>query len=184
MFMGIEIGGDIMRDAQFIANGSDTGLSLSDYRNWFARNQRLGTLKSSVVDYCVGKLLTGLETPYGALYRVGSEDMQLSDDGIRVDLRWTDWLACTNRSVRDSVSFPLRFGSWPAVVIFGLRDSAERWHPVLDLDAWDFYSVSGRIMSEAYMGADRISLPALLSLGPVWSDYNGIPDAIQQSMGA
>lgn len=173
-----------MHDEHFRANGQDLTLTMKGYTDWFARNQRIGTFKTSVMEYCVGKLLTGLETPYGALYRVGSEDMQLSDDGVRVDLRWTDWLACTNSSVRDAVSFPLRFGSWPAVVIFGLRDSAERWHPILDLDAWDFYSVSGSILSEAYMGADRISLPALLSLGPVWSDYNGIPDAIQQAMGA
>lgn len=182
MFMGIEIGGDIMRDAQFIANGSDTGLSLSDYRNWFARNQRLGTLKSSVVDYCVGKTFDGLKSPNGALYRLCRNDTDLSYDGIRILLRKTDWRGSNFPAVRDDIRFPLQLSKIPEAVIFCLRDTRDIWHPVLDLDAWDFYVLSGKRLSFICDGAAFITLPALLMLGPVLSDFNGLKHAVDRCL--
>lgn len=173
-----------MTDDQFMANGQPVGLTMTGYREWFARNQRIGTFKTSVMEYCVGKQLAGLETPYGSLYRIGCRDDQLSDDGVRVELRWSEWTGTTDAAKRNSVSFPLMVVSWPDIILFGLHDTSDRYHPVLDLDAWDFYSVSCSRMRDAYGCADRISLQDILKLRPVWSDYNGIPEALAKAQDA
>ena len=136
------------------------------------------------MEYCVGKLLAGLESPCGSLYRLGRKDEQLSDDGIRVELRWSEWTRTTNAAKRNSVSFPLMVCGWPDIILFGLRDNSDRYHPILDLDAWDFYSVRGQRMRGAYDRAERISLHDILKLCPVWSDYNGIPEALGKTMDA
>ena len=173
-----------MTHDHFMANGQPTHITMASYRDWFARNERIGTLKTSIMEYCVGKLLNGLESPYGALYRIGDVDDQLTEDGIVVGIRWTEWTGSTDASVRNDVSFPLRFGKWPDVVLFGMHDTSDRYHQVLDLDAWDFYSVPGNRLRERYGGSEQIQMQDLLKLSPVWSDYNGIPEAIQKALDA
>lgn len=173
-----------MYDQCFRVNGSDTNLTLSGYKDWFTRNNRVGTLRQSVMEYCVGKTFNGLESPCGSLYRVDAGDGLLTGDGISILLRSSSWYGSDFPSVRSDILFRLCISHVPDVVIFGLHDMRDHWHPVLDLDAWDFYSVPGKRIASVCEGAAYITMPALLMLGPVMSDFNGIKQAVDRCVEA
>ena len=168
-----------MSGYHFMSGGRATNMTMESYTAWFARNQRIGTVKTSVVEYCLGKLLNGLESPNGTLYRLLLDgDEMLTDDGISVELRQASMSASQNRSLSGMYTFQLDIRQETEAVIFSVRDNDGKWKSVLDLDAWCFYVISADKLRSVCGSADRISLQALTLLSPEVSGYDGVPDAL------
>ncbi|MBR1497749.1 MAG: hypothetical protein IJ617_09005 [Oscillospiraceae bacterium] len=104
--------------------------------------------------------------------------------GIRANVRTAAYIQTDDAEHPDQIFFDLGFRDRCDVFVFCVFKSMTPEQSPLDTELWDFYAL--RSGEWDGIGEERRSatVPAILRLGPVWSDYYGIGEAIQKTMAA
>ena len=103
--------------------------------------------------------------------------------GVRVNVRTAAYVQSSEAEHPDHIIFVIPKKPDCDAYLFCVFKGMTGAESPLDTDLWDFYalcsSALGRMPESGY-----VTLPALMGLNPVWSDYYGIGDAIKKAITA
>ena len=102
--------------------------------------------------------------------------------GIRISVRTAAYVQSGEAEHPDHILFVIPKKPDCDVRLFCVFKGMTGAESPLKTDLWDFYALCSNALSESMSGRGYVTLPALMGLNPVWSDYYGIGDAIQKAM--
>lgn len=162
--------------------GHDISLTMNDFWRWagfdlsdaFTRSISAEFLVASSLDILHGGrqvrnyslLLPQKRTPIGTCIHVSSAAYVQADDAEHPD----------------HISFSIAPWQDAEVYVFCLFKAMSTEQSPLNTDLWDFYAIRTKAWESIWHGAGTATLPAIISLGPVWCDYYGIGSAIDSAL--
>lgn len=176
----------------FMIGGRPISITMNDYWRW-AYSDLANSLNRSVL----AKFIVSSSIGASRINALQQYDL-LSSNGYKLSVRSAAYILSDDGDHPDQVSFqiapsrtidtsgiqrldaPLRRSS--DAYVFCLYKAMEKDESPLDLDLWEFYILSTSILEEKKPFQKTITLPSLLKLEPVWSDYYGIEEAIKKVM--
>lgn len=160
---------------RFNANGSDLGYTFVDFCDWAACNRRNKTVLQMLMEYLVSKTLGCVEMSNETFVSNGSELLRMRN-GKKIAVCVGSYVGSLYAEHPDWISFDIP-EEYPDVFIFCVNCSMSMFSIPTNLDIWDFYVLSGSMLS-LFRKADVLTLPALQLMNPVQCDFNGIQQAI------
>ena len=108
-------------------------------------------------------------------------------DGVRINVRAGAYTEALEMEHPDRIQFRLSEYDEPHscdVIVFCVYRAMSQDESPLDMELWDFYIINSRVLYRDVPDRRVITLPALMELEPIWSDYYGIGMAVQKAMTA
>lgn len=159
-------------DEHFIENGNEIDLTIQDFWRWsypnFLKRQKLLELSRFIVASSIG---ISSDCPQDILTR----------DGLRIRVASASYLQSEDGDHPDQVSYSVVTEGVDAFVIC-LYKATSYSQNLLNLDLWDFFTISSKTLRQKIPGAKSVTLPRLVDLGVWLCDYHGIAAGIQKAM--
>ena len=187
-------------------HGQPTGYRLSDFWRWYSSDLLNNTLRGAYAEFIVSSAL-GAEirktyedwTPWDiTVPAVWTDPAGAERIEIRAEVKSSAYLQSWPQKKFSRIVFGIRptlawsetagYESDPHrqsdVYIFCLYRVKDRTRAEpLDLDGWTFYVLPTAVLDELCGRQKTITLPSLLRLKPVETDYAGIADAVKLVLG-
>lgn len=166
--------------------GNQIALTVNDFWRWAYSDLSNKQNRTIFADFLVATSLE--ERPvlrqtgkgYDILWSPG-------DTGIRVNVKAGAYTEALEMEHPDRIQIRLSERDNPHscdVIVFCIFRAMSQDESPLDMELWDFYTVSSDRLYRDVSDRRVITLPALMKLEPIWSDYYGIGMAIQKAMTA
>lgn len=184
----------------FSVNGNELSLTMTDFWRW-AYSDLLNNIPRSVLaEYIVASSLgiTRLETE--STRQMWRPYDLLTKEGTRVEVKSSAYVQAWDSKHPDCISFRIAPARLPDetgdykisapkqrnsdVYVFAIYKAMTKDESPLNLDLWEFYVISTKVLNEKKPTQKTITLPSLMLLEPFWCDYHGIGDAIKNALNA
>lgn len=183
----------------FYANGHELQMSMSDFWHWAYSDLTNNISRSVLAEYIVATALTnnGMTTDANrTMWQPYDLYCNKSDwpSGLRIEVKSAAYVQSWDAKHPDRISFRIAPARMPDetgdyklnaplqrnsdVYIFCVYKAMSKDESPLNLDLWEFYVLPTDILNEKKPTQKTITLQSLLQLEPVWSDYNGLGEAI------
>ena len=182
---------------QFSIGSHTITLTVNDFWRWSYSDLNDGTCRSALAKFIVA---TSLKVPNlnQGLSRASKKPYDLiSKDGYRIEVK----SAAYNESVDEEHPDYISFGIVPTelsgriketntthrnsdVFVFCVYKAVSKNETPLNMDFWDFYILPTKVLNEKMPIRKTITVQSLMQLEPMWCDYYGIGNAIQEVMTA
>lgn len=166
--------------------GGQIALTVNDFWRWAYSDLSAKENRAIFADFLVATSLE--ETP--VLRQTGGRyDILWSPEsnGIRINVKAGAYTEALEAEHPERIQFRLSERDEPHscdVIVFCVFRAMSQDESPLDMELWDFYTVSSKTLYRDIPDRRVITFPALVGLGPIWSDYYGIGMAIQKAMTA
>lgn len=183
----------------FLVGGRQISLTVNDFWRWAYSDLADERNRSMMAEFIVASSIGASRQDDASSGQACKRRGLLSPDGYRLEVRSAAYVQSWDMEHPDHVSFsianpmpPCRDGNAAARVhagqdsdayIFCLYKGMCRGDSPLDLDLWEFYVLPAAALDAAMPARKTITLPSLMKLRPVWSDYYGIWEAMLKAMG-
>lgn len=182
-----------------MVDGRTISLTMNDFWRWsysdLADSRNLSVMAEFIVASSIGALQIDADTSRS----VRRQCSLLSPDGYRLDIKSAAYAQSWDAEHPDHVSFQIAKSMIPDYAempvpdtppsrksdacIFCVCKAMEKCDSPLDLDLWEFYVLPTSVLGETKPNKKTITLPSIMKLEPVWSDYYGIAEAIRKAVG-
>ena len=182
----------------FTANGHEIDISMSSFWQWAYSDLSNNINRSVLAEYIVATALGSVDMETEQARIMWRPYDLLSKDGYRIEVKSAAYVHSWDCKHPDHICFRIAPSRLPDetgdykqdaplqrnsdVYIFCLYKAISRDESPLNLDLWEFYIMPTKILNEKKPTQKTITLPSLLQLGPVWSDYYGLSEAIRNTM--
>jgi len=182
----------------FIRDGKETDISVQDFWQWaysdFVNNVQRGVLAEYIVSTAIGAANDPAEhqrvmwRPYDLL----------SPEGWRIEIKCAAYVQSWDSKHPDHVSYSIAPARVPDETgdykddapkqrnsdcyVFALCKAMSADENILDLDLWEFFVLRTAVLDSEKPNQKSITLPSLLSLGPVTCTYVELREGIQSAM--
>lgn len=184
----------------FSINGHEISLTIKDFWIWAYSDLTNNIRRSVLAEYIVA---TALE-----IIHINSESSRtmwrpydlLTKDGLRVEVKSAASVQSWDAKHPEFISFRIAPARLPDetgdykrfapkqrnsdLYVFSIFTGMNAEDSPLNLDLWEFYVLPTKILDKEKPTQKTITFSSLLKLGPVWSDYYGLNEAIQKAMEA
>lgn len=170
----------------FIVNGHQIENTMADFLKWSYSDLSEPTVRSAIAEYIVASALD-LTSSEQKRYAPKKHFYDLmTHDGFRLCVRSAAYLESVDSEQPVRISFGTThiFSSTvvrPDAYVFCLFKGMSADDSPLNLDLWDFYALNHSVIA-ARVKTKTITLPSLLRLEPLWSDYYGLATAIESAV--
>ncbi len=183
---------------RFSTNGKEIDMTISDFWKWAYSDLINNICRSVLAEYIVASALeiTNSESEnIRLMWR--PYDLQ-SKDGYKIEVKSAAYVQSWNAKHPDHISFriaparlPDETGDYKAnaplqrnsdVYVFCIYKAMSVNESPLNLDLWEFYVLSTKILDEKKPTQKTITFPSLMRLEPLMCDYHGISEAIRITM--
>ena len=182
----------------FSANGHPMSQTMIDFWSWAYSDLSNNINRSVLAEYIVATAL-GTAGKGTERTRVMWRPFDLlSKEGYRVEVKSAAYVQSWDAKHPDCISFriaqarmPDETGDYKAdaplqrnsdLYVFCIYKAMSKDESPLNLDLWEFYILPTKILDEKKPTQKTITLPSLMQLDPMWCDYHGISDAIEEMM--
>jgi len=167
------------RNEHFSVNGRELPLTMADFQHWAYSGFGSNASRSVLAEYIVA-------TALGISDKLRNDSMGsvLMDDGRRVKVSTAAYIQSCDEEHPERIAFNMACGNNPDISIFCVYTALMADESPLNLDLWEFYVLPSEILNTALHGKQTITLPHLLKLEPLWSDYYGLKEAVRMKMSA
>jgi hypothetical protein len=169
-----------------LVGGNSTALTISDFWRWAYSCLSRRTTRKAFAEFLVA---SSLETIASARNQTNSFDILLPPEqaGIRINVKSGSYTDVLEPKYPNRIQIRLSENDEPSscdVIVFCIFRAMSHEQSPLDMDLWDFYIISSNVLYRDIPDRRVVTLPSLIELGPVLSDYYGIGIAIQKAMTA
>ena len=173
-------------DERLRVGGGQIALTVNDFWRWAYSDLLNKQNRTIFADFLVATSLE--ERPMQRQTGQGYDILWTPDgEGIRVNVKAGAYTEALEMEHPDHIQIRLSEYDEPHscdVIVFCIFRAMSQYDSPLDMELWDFYTASSRVLYRDVPDRRVITLPALMELEPVWSDYYGIGTAIQKAMTA
>lgn len=185
---------------RFTVNGHELDISMCDFWRWAYSDMSNNINRSVLAEYIVASALGNAGVTIEATRIMWRPYDLLSQDGYRVEVKSAAYVQSWDAKHPDCITYRIAPARLPDetgdykldapsqrnsdVYIFCIYKAMTKDESPLNLDLWDFYVLPTRILDEKKPTQKTITLPSLMSLEPLWCDYNGIGEAVKTAMNA
>lgn len=183
-------------DEAFVSSGEELQVCLSDFWSWgysdLVNNVTRGVLAEFLVAHALGISTDDPRVQWDAIDLV-------APDGTKIEVKSSSYVQSWKQPGYSDIRFDIRrrkrAGDASAdtnlnaserfsdVYVFCLLDRKCKDVDPMNIDHWEFYVVSARILDEKFEGQESMSLPTLRSLAsPV--EYDRLKDAVEKAVEA
>ncbi len=182
-------------DETFMVDGKTINLTTNDFWQWAYSDLNNSIVQSMLAKFIVASSIKTVTTRLERSRTGNSYDL-LSKNGYKVNVRAAAYIQTLDEEYPDHISFsiaPIKFSNRTAseyetdtlqrnsdVYIFCIYKALTTNETPLNLDLWNFYVLSTKILNKKKPAIKTITLPSLMKMEPVQCDYYGISEAIQK----
>lgn len=185
-------------DEHFSANGHQLSLTMTDFWTWAYSDLSNNIGRSVLAEYIVATALgtSSIETERSrVMWR--PYDL-LSKEGYRVEVKSAAYVQSWDSKHPEHISFriapariPDETGDYKLdaplqrnsdLYVFCIYTAITKDESPLNLDLWEFYILPTKVLDEKKPTQKTITLPVLKQLEPVWCDFHGIADVVNEMM--
>jgi len=168
----------------FVTGSKPLDLSLSDFWERICFNMQRSELRSMLAEFLVisslenmgvGTCVKRCDSPYCDVI-TNSGYVAIIKSAAYTDSEYGDRPDCISFQILPSENMKM------GVYVFCLYKGMTENDTPLNLDLWEFYIVPSQVISQKISNRKSITLPALMDLDPILSDFYGIGEAINTSM--
>ena len=167
--------------------GQDTAVTVEDFWRWSFSDLYDRSIRAAFSKFLIASSL-GILSDRNGRQRVPDGDLlwtPCGGPGLRIGPRASAYIQSGEGDRPDRISFPLPYRTHCDVCVFCVfKAMSQQEGSPLDTDLWDFYTLRSSRLGEKRPRQGSITLPVLTGMGPVWSDWYGIGDAIREEMEA
>lgn len=185
-------------DEHFFANGHKLPITMTDFWTWAYSDLSNNIGRSVLAEYIVATAL-GITSMESERSRVMWRPFDLlSKEGFKVEVKSAAYVQSWDAKHPDHISFriaparvPDETGDYKMdaplqrnsdLYVFCIYKAMSKEESPLNLDLWEFYIIPTQILNEKKPTQKTITIPVLKQLEPVWCDYYGIADAVNELM--
>lgn len=191
-------------DEHIVFDGMPTGYLLQDFWAWHSSDLLNNTLRGSFCEFIVstalGVDLSGTNDDWGAYdveFPFRWNDGLTDNNVVKIEVKSSAYLQAWEQSKLSNIQFSIRpTKAWTPqagydseskrqsdVYVFCLYTETDRAKAdPLTLDGWDFYVVPTSRLDALCGSQKSLSLPGLIALDPIKTDYSGIREAVIASV--
>lgn len=190
--------GNYTGNEPLIVNGKKTSITINDYWRWAYSDLSNNINRSVFAEFIVASALdiVSLQTEQSrTMWR--PYDL-LTSEGCKVEVKSAGYVQSHDIKHPDCISFRIAPARLPdetgdykmdaplqrnaEVYVFCIYKGLSRDNNPLDMDLWEFYVLSTKILDEKKPTQKTITLPSLIQLNPIYCDYYGIDKAIKSAI--
>lgn len=177
---------------EFTLHGSSAGITIKDFWSWAYSDLLNNTFRGVLAEFLVYSSMSNIVPP--TQMRIDWMPFDLtSPSGHRIEVKSAAYLQSWEQDYYSKILFdiaPKR--AWSPtdgysvevkrnsdLYVFCLYTALSRNKSILDLDLWEFYVLATSVLNEKTPLQKGISLPSLLKLRPVKTDYEGLGQTIE-----
>lgn len=173
-------------DERLRVGGNAIALTVNDFWRWAYSDLSSKQNRAVFADFLVAasleeaQILRQAGKGYDLLWYAGGKS-------IRINVRAGAYTEAVEMEHPDRIQFRLSEYDEPHscdIIVFCIFRAMSQSDSPLDMELWDFYSISSKVLYRDIPDRRIITLPALMELESVWSDYYGIGMAIHEAMAA
>lgn len=182
----------------FTVNSNNIDITMSDFWKWAYSDLTSNINRSVLAEYIVASALKTIGMDTEKVRVTWRPYDLLTKDGYKVEVKSAARVQSWDTKHPDKINFRIAPARLPDetgdykldapqqrnsdVYIFCIYRAVSRQESPLDLDLWDFYVLSTKVLDKKKPTQKSISLPVLLQLDPVKCQYHEIGDAIKTAM--
>ena len=167
---------------------------MSDFWSWAYSDLSNNINRSVLAEYIVASSI-GATSQSRIMWR--PYDL-LTPEGYKVEVKSAAYVQSWDKKHPDHISYRIAPARLPDasgdykdeaplqrnsdLYVFCLYKAVSPDQNPLDLDLWEFYVLSTKVLDEKKPTQKSITLPSLLQLEPYWCDYMGLSEAILTTM--
>lgn len=179
-----------------IINGRETNITMNDYWRWAYSDLTNNISRSVFAEFIVASSLEITNIVTEGIRTMWRAYDLMNKDGIRIEVKSAGYVQSYDMKHPDCVSFRIAPARLPDetgdykreaplqrnsdVYVFCIYKAISKVQSPLDLDLWDFYVLSTKVLDAKKPTQKTITLPSLMQLEPFWCDYYGIGEAIKR----
>lgn len=184
----------------FSVNGREIPLTMRDFWIWAYSDLTNNIRRSVLAEYIVASSLEITHIPSESVRTMWRPYDLLTKDGLKVEVKSAASIQSWDAKHPEFISFriapariPDETGDYKRfspkqrnsdLYVFCIFTGMSADDSPLNLDLWEFYILPTKVLNEEKPTQKTITLTSLLKLGPVWSDYYGLSEAIDKAMKA
>ena len=163
--------------------GHDIGLTVNDFWRWSFSDFSDFSTRDAFSKFLVASSL-GLTADGNARQRRVRNLLwsPAGSAGIRISVRTAAYVQSGEAEHPDHIIFVIPKKPDCDACLFCVFKGMTDAESPLNTDLWDFYALCSGALGGSVSGSGYVTLPALMGLNPVWSDYYGIGDAIKKTL--
>lgn len=163
--------------------GHDISLTMNDFWRWAGSDLSDASTRSVFAEFLVA---SSLDILHGGRQIRNYNLLLLQKDGsgIRIHVSSAAYVQADDAEHPDRIAFNIAPWQDAEVYVFCLYKAMSAEQSPLNTDLWEFYALRAKAWESVWHGVGTATLPAIISLGPVWCDYYGIGSAIKTAMTA
>lgn len=170
---------------QLQVGGHGIAVTVDDFWRWAGSNLSDATTRSVFAEFLVASSLELLSDgrQFGRSYDLLWQQQE-DRAGIRVNIRSAAYIQSSDAEHPDQLCFNVGSKEHCDVYVFCIYKATTQEQTPLDTELWDFYVLRSGVWDGIGPAQQIVTVPTIMRLGPIWSDYYGIGDAIQKAMTA
>ena len=184
----------------FSVNGNEMHITMLDFWKWAYSDLSNNIPRSVLAEYIVASSLGITEIKSESSRQMWRPYDLLTKKGERVEVKSAAYVQAWDSKHPDHISFRIAPARLPDetgdykenapqqrnsdVYVFAIYKALSIDESPLNLDLWEFYVLATKILNEKKRTQKTITLPSLMQLNPIWCDYHGISEAIQDALNA
>jgi len=167
-------------------------MSVLNFWQWFGSDLSNNVIRGALAEFIVASALDIAD----GVREVWSPFDLLSKENIKIEVKSAAYLQSWHQKKLSSISFDIGQSVAYDTAANGYEKESKRQADVyvfcllhftdktnlnpLDLSQWEFFILSSDVLNEKHLNQKRLSLPSLLRLNPVKTDYDGIAELIKK----
>ena len=165
--------------------GHDIALTVNDFWRWSFSDFSDFSTRDAFAEFLaassLGLTADGAARQHRARYLLYAP---LGGSGLRVSVRTAAYVQSDEAEHPDHIIFVIPKKPDCDAYLFCVFKAMTGAESPLNTDLWDFYALRSCALGGSVSERGFVTLPVLMGLNPVWSDYYGIGDAIKKAMTA
>lgn len=183
---------------QFLVGNKTTDITMNDFWRWAYSDLSNNIRRSVLAEFIVASSLEITDMDSEKTRTMWRPYDLLTKDGYKVEVKSAAYVQSWDAKHPDCISYRIAPARLPDetgdykenaplqrnsdVYVFCLYKAMKKDESPLNLDLWEFYVLSTKILDEKKPTQKTITLPSLMKLEPIWCDYYGIGEAIKKAM--
>lgn len=185
---------------KFTLNGDPLPLTMTDFWKWAYSDLTNNIGRSVLAEYIVASAL-GITSLDSEQTRIMWRPYDLlTKEGYRIEVKSAAYIQSWDAKHPDRITFRIAPARMPDVTgdyklnaplqrnsdayVFCIYKAMTKDESPLNLDLWDFYVLSTKILNDKKPTQKTITLPALMMLEPLRCDFYGIGEIIRKILNA
>ena len=165
--------------------GHETALTVNDFWRWSFSDFSDFSTRDAFSEFLVASSLSLTVDGNARQRRVRTLLWSpVGTAGVRVNARTAAYVQSDEAEQPDHIIFVIPKKPDCDAYLFCVFKGMANAESPLDTDLWDFYALCSSTLDGRASESGYVTLPALMGLNPVWSNYYGIGDAIKKATSA